>query len=44
MYRIAICDDDKLTVNYIYDMIIEKFGDQYKIFRYEDPRTLEFNL
>jgi DNA-binding LytR/AlgR family response regulator len=44
MYRIAICDDDPLTVEYIAELITEKFEDNHKLFKFKNPMALELYI
>jgi two-component system response regulator LytT len=43
MYRIAICDDDNFTVEYITDLISKKFQN-YKLFKFDNPIFMEFYI
>ncbi len=41
MYKIAICDDHRSTVEYVSSFIKKEFGDQHKIFEFVTPKELE---
>lgn len=41
MYKIAVCDDNMSTVEYISAFITKKFKDQHKIFKFDNAKDLE---
>ena len=41
MYKIAICDDQRITIDHISEFIMKRFNEQCRVFKFTTPKELE---